>query len=216
MAYLEIFERVAGHVRRQGVNVRMKRGKPLTKPEILQISTQSLISIPTSMVEFYAEVGDGIEFRWRAEGDWGPFANLESPRLKDRVSESNRRLNNRIEWEAEHDFRFTKNPTLARQTAIKMRKWMQFHEEGNGDSFCLDTASDAPPVVFNQHDWFDGGTGENGHRVADSLLQFYTEWAQVCFQSPSSLWWPSVLKKNGGGIDWSSAEFLESFRLSGE
>lgn len=62
-----------------------------------------------------------------------------------------------------------------------------FQDEDNGDGFCLDTALDHSPVVFDQHDWYDGGTGENGHHLADSLLQFYMDWAPVCFQIPSSL-----------------------------
>ena len=61
--------------------------------------------------------------------------------------------------------------------------------------------------------WYDGGTGENGHRLADSLLQFYTDWAQVCFQFPRGLWWPSVFNKDGPGVHWSSDEFREPFRL---
>jgi hypothetical protein len=59
--------------------------------------------------------------------------------------------------------------------------WMPFYDEGNGEGFCLDTALEPALVVFEQQDWYDGGTCENGHRLTDSLLQFYTDWAQVCF-----------------------------------
>lgn len=215
MAYLELFERVADHVRRQGVKVTFKRGKSLTASAIERARAKALIPIPTSMAEFYAEVGDGMVFAWTAKGDQSSFANHEFPKLKDRVLESFDKLSWKTEWKDDYDFRYTKNPALAKQTALKMRKWMPFHDEGNSDGFCLDTALDPAPVVFDKHDWYDGGTGENGHRLADSLLQFYTDWAQVCFQSPRNLWWPRVLNKNGPGVDWSSAEFQESFRLRG-
>ena len=144
------------------------------------------------------------------------FANHRFPKLADRVIESFDKLSWKFEWQEDPDVRFTKNPALAKQTALRMRKWMPFHDEGNGDGFCLDTAQDPAPVVFDEHDWMDGGTGENGHRLADSLLQFYTDWAQVCFQFPRSLWWPTVLSKSGVGVDWSGAEFRDPFRLPGK
>lgn len=215
MAYLELFERVADHVRRHGVDVTFNRGEPLTASVIERAGAEALIPIPDAMAVFYAEVGDGLDFAWAARGDRAPFAHHEFPKLADRVIESFDELSWKTEWKDDYDFRYTKNPALARQTALPMRKWMPFHDEGNGDAFCLDTALDPAPVVFNRHDWYDGGTGENGHRLADSLSQFYADWAQVCFQFPRSLWWPSVFNKNGPGVDWSSAEFREPFRLPG-
>ncbi|MBA3273879.1 MAG: SMI1/KNR4 family protein [Chthoniobacterales bacterium] len=213
MAYLELFERVADQVRRQGVKVTFKRGKPLTVSAIERARAKALIPIPTSMAEFYSEIGDGIVFAWTVKGDRTPFANHEFPKLAERTLESFDKLSWMIEWKDDYDFRGTKDPTLAKQTALKMRKWMPFHDEGNGDGFCLDTAIDSAPVVFDQHDWFDGGTGENGHLLGRSLLEFYTNWSRVCFQFPQSLWWPSVLRKSGPGVDWNSTEFREPFRL---
>ncbi|AMV19094.1 hypothetical protein [Planctomyces sp. SH-PL14] len=213
MAYLELFERVADHVRRQGVKVTFERGEALTTSTIERARAKALIPIPASMAEFYAEMGDGLEFAWSTKRDREPFANHEFPKLNSRVIESFDVLSWMTEWNDDYDFSGTKNPVLAKQTALKMRKWMPFHNEGNGDGFSLDTALDPAPVVFDKHDWCDGGTGENGHRLAESLLQFYTDWAQVCFQFPRSLWWPTVLKKDGPGVDWSSDEFCEPFRL---
>ena len=213
MAYLELFDRVADYVRRQGLTVTFKRGKALSASAIEHARANALIPIPASMAEFYAEVGDGLVFAWMPQDEDTPFVKHEFPRLKDRVHESFDKLSWKVEWKDEYDFRYTKDPVLAKRTALKMRKWMPFHDEGNGDGFCLDTAMEPAPVVFDQHDWYDGGTGENGHRLADSLLQFYADWAQVCFQLPRSLWWPTVFKKNGPGLDWSSNEFREPFRL---
>jgi hypothetical protein len=213
MAYLELFQRVSKHVRAQGVKVKFRRGKPLTAAAIKRAQSQSLIPIPTSLAEFYSEVGDGVLFQWSCEGEEAPFACLESPKLASRVVKSLDKINWRIEWDDSCDFRFTKNPKLAKQTALKMRKWLPLHDEGNGDQFCLDTAVEAAPVVFNQHDWFDGGSGDNGHLLGAALLDFFTQWSEVCFQFPSGLWWPRVFKKTGNGIDWRSKEFREPFRL---
>ena len=213
MAYLELFDRVADHVRRQGVEATLTRGKPLTTSEIEEARAKTVICIPDAMAAFYIEVGDGMQFYWNAKGKRAPFANHEFPKLSDLMVESHDKLRWRTEWDDSYDFRFTKNPTLAKQTAVRMRKWTSFHDEGDGDEISLDTDLNPPPVVFNRHDWYDGGTGENGHRLANSLLQFYEDWSQVCFQFPSSLWWPSVFSKAGPGVDWNSVEFCEPFRL---
>lgn len=213
MAYLELFQHVADHVRRQGVKVTFKRGKALSDTVIRGAQSRALIPIPPSMAEFYAEVGDGMTFAWTAKGDDAPFANHEFPKLADRTLESLSKLSWRTEWQDDYDFRHTKDPKLAKQTALKMRRWMPFHSEANGDSFCLDTAIEPAPVVFDQHDWYDGGSGENGHLLGRSLLEFYTDWSQVCFQFPRSVWWPTVFNKSGGGVNWRSPEFREPFRL---
>lgn len=213
MAFLELFERVAEHVRRQGVKVRFKRGKALTTSTIEHVRSKALIPIPESMAEFFLEMGDGIEFAWNAGGDRGPLANLEFPQLKDCVLETLDQVSWRTEWQDDYDFRYAQNPALAKQTALRMRRWMPFYDVGNGDRFCLDTAYDPAPVVFDKHDWHDGGAGENGHRLADSLSDFFQDWAQVCFQFPRSLRWPTVLNKDRAGVEWTSMEFREPFRL---
>lgn len=215
MAYLELFEQVADRVRSQGVKVVFERGKPLAASAIQRACAKSVIPIPASLAEFYAEVGDGLRFAWKSKKHGNAFANYEVPGLEGCVVESFESVTWRTEWDDTYAFRGTADPVLAKQTALKMRKWMRFYDQGNGDMFCLDTAVDPAPVVFDKHDWFDGGTGENGHRLADSLLQFFTCWAQVCFQFPRTCWWPTVLRKDGPYVDWRSDEFREPFRLPG-
>lgn len=213
MAYLELFERVADHVRRQGGKVRFKRGKPLSPVAIERARSQAFIPIPTQLAELYAEIGDGLEFGWSTKRGNTPFANHELSPIKDCAPTSLEDVNWLTEWNDDYGFPYTDDPELAKKTAIKMRKWLRFAGEGNGDTFCLDTAEESSPVLFNKHDWYDGGSGDNGHKMADSLLQFYSEWARVCFQVPSSLFWPSVFREQGHGINWGSPEFQEPFRL---
>ena len=213
MPYLQLFESVANHVRRQGVRVTFRRGNPLSPAVIKRAQSRSVIPIPDSMAEFFAEVGDGLVFRWAAKGNDAPSANINFEPLAEHVYESLDMVKWRTEWNDDYDFRGTDDPTLAKKTALKMRKWSPVHAEGNGDFISLDTAHNPAPVVYDRHDWMDGGTGENGHILANSLLEFYTAWAQVCFQFPRSLWWQRVFKKSGIGVNWNSPEFRAPFRL---
>jgi hypothetical protein len=212
MAYLELFKRVTDHLERLDEPFRFKRGSPLSKKEVARICERSAIPVPLSIIDLYSEVGNGFSIDFEARGERAPFANLEFAPLEEIAAPVIYGIEWKTEWSDSYDFRFTDNPRLAKKTSLKMRHWLQFHQEGNGDSICLDTASDPAPVVFNQHDWLDGGTGENGHILADSLPDFMVSWSTVCFQFPRNMWWPTVFRKTDG-VDWASAEFCEPFRL---
>lgn len=213
MAYLELIEQVVDHVREHGVKVSYERGEPLKDKDIKRAQKRALIPILASLAAFYLEVGDGLNIFWTTSDEAGPIGGNEIPTLKDCSPRSRRQVNWLPEWQDDYDFSDMPDPALAKDTALRMRRWMPFHSEDTGDSISLDTAMDPAPVVFNKHDWHDGGTGANGHRMAGSLLEFYSEWAQVCFQIPNNLRWPSVFNKDGLGMNWASEEFHESFRL---
>lgn len=210
MAYLELFRCVRRYVRELGAETTFRRGPSLTVDHVERVCGTSAIPVPNSVADLYLECGDGVYFSWE-HGDASAAVSL--PPLSDLAVPSLDKVNWRIEWSDTYDFRYTRDPTLAKQTAMRMRQWLPIFEEGNGDSMCVDTASDPAPVVFNRHDWFDGGTGENGHVLGDSLLGFLTAWSSVCFQGPGGHWWPSVFRQTGG-IDWSNAEFRDPFRLT--
>ena len=91
-----------------------------------------------------------------------------------------------------------------------MLSWLRFADEPNGDCLAFDIAEEFCPIVYDQHDWFDAGTGFNGLRFADSLSDSWRAWASVCFQSPS--WWPEA--SADGAIDWASSEFHADYRVS--
>lgn len=213
MAYLELFDRVISHVKKEGLKVTFKRGKPLSRAVIEKSRQRSVIPIPLSLAEFYQEVGDGMLLHWAAKGERAAFSRIQISKIGDCVISSLESIKWRTEWDDNYEFKFTKDPKLAKKTAIKMRRWLPLHGEGNGDYFCLDTASDPTPLVYDCHDWFDGGTGKNGHVLGATLLKFFEEWAQVCFQQPHTLWWPNVFKKSDHGINWRSKEFCDPFRL---
>ena len=64
----------------------------------------------------------------------------------------------------------------------RMKKWIPFIEEPDGDSFCLDCATGA--IVFDKHDWFDG-FGEiaetNGLIAGSDLGDFIRTWGRFSF-----------------------------------
>jgi hypothetical protein len=199
------------------------------------------IPLPEPLLQLYREVGDGVALFWndgepippspeqlrvaaeirklsglpfhiatRYSGErsggmrWPPIAKLVASHLH--------RSKRSVEYNDNYDFHGVKDRHLARQTALRMRQWFRFHDEGNGDQFCIDTAATPNAVVFDQHDWCDGGSGANGAIMASSLPEFIEQWSKICFQNPKSNWWPSVL--GGSGVDWTCDEFDSALRLS--
>lgn len=218
MSYRDLFLRVADHVRGRGVDVELMPGPPLSNATVDKARRVLTIPLPESLVEFYREMGDGMLFHWDAGGvegdDREPFAVVEVAPLLDVVRAHEGQKEYATEWRDDYDYRFTDDPRKARATALRVRRWLGFHHEGNGDRFCLDTAASPGPVVFDRHDWYDGGTGDNGAPMGDTLRGFMEGWSRVCFQCPSSLYWPSVL--GPAGVDWQCDEFDPRFRLPRE
>lgn len=214
MGYLKLFWRVAEHVeRRRGVVVEFERGEPVTDEATASaVAASPTVPLPSALIEFYREVGDGMLFHWATGGsDELVFANIEFPPLLELAEASDERRSRGVEFDDTYEYSGVKDRQLAKRTARRMRRWFTFHYEGNGDTFCLDTGVDPAPVVFHQHDWVDGGSGDNGRRMGQTLRAFMEEWSQVCFQFPSSLWWPRVL--TGSGVNWQSDAFDPRFRL---
>lgn len=213
MQYLHLFDIVADYLRSRRAELRFERGPRITSSVLKRARAKSPIHIPDSMAEFYTEVGNGVIFAWSATGKGKhlPSGGLEIPKIQDHVLTTIDQVTWRTEWDDTEDYCLTKNPALAKKTALKMRKWMPIFSEGNGDRFCLDTSLDPAPVVWDQHDWFDGGTGKNGHRFATSLKKFFSSWAQVCFQPPRNSYWPNVLTRTS--VNWNSSHFDPNYRL---
>jgi len=95
-----------------------------------------------------------------------------------------------------------------------MWHWLPVIEEGNGDLICQDLNAPGCPVIFNQHDWLDGGTGNNGHVMASNWWKFLAGWGSVCFQLPQSMYWPSSFRAVGG-IAWKGKQFRSPYRIAG-
>src|SRR5690606_16890339 len=100
-----------------------------------------------------------------------------------------------------YGFPYTDDPALAKRTAARMWHWLPVIEMWNGDLFCLDLGEPSCPVIFNQHDWMDGGTGDNGRLMAENFRAFLVGWGSVCFQFPKPIYWPDCLLPSGG-VAW--------------
>lgn len=208
-AILDAIEIAANHVRRQGVAVEIEIHDPPSAATIRAARRACPLAIPEELVDVYREIGDGLSVRWIEHEDRGPLGMVDLLPLQLIADYCAGRRKFAREWDDGYGFRFTKDPQLARRTALRMRSWLQVHAEGNGDRFCLDVGEAGASVVYDQHDWFDAGSGDNGHVIARSLRELLLEWARRCFQRPRDLWWARVVGPDG--IDWSSREFDPRF-----
>ena len=240
VGYAQMFDRVVRFLESKGVRATYEHGRPLSDRLIRSARKQLAIPLPESLVEVYREVGDGLTLAWndgkpvaptaaqkrmaarlgRQSGvafefptldDGKVFATFALPLLSKLVADHQDHARRIAVFDEPYPFAHVRDPSLAKQTAQRMRHWLGFHDEGNGDRICLDAAADPPSVVFDRHDWFDGGAGDNGTPMAPTLAAFLDGWSRVSFQFPRSLYWPSVL--TGSGVNWDSDEFDRRFRL---
>jgi hypothetical protein len=153
-----------------------------------------------------------LTFEWDGGEAHGTYTALDFPEFDELISDAAKQHSRWIEFSKDQNFPHTKNPALAKKTSLRMQKWFRFQNQGNGAGFCLDTPINPAPVLFDQHAWFDGGAGDNGHVIGVSLLDFFHQWSRVCFQEPPGAWWPGVFLHRSG-IDWESNKFASTFRL---
>lgn len=219
MEYNALIDSVRVHLDRLRVACNIDAGKPVTEKALAKAERQMSIRLPAQLREFYQAIGNGFSFDWSADPDSSnsPFGGLTVPKLS-HLSEwyigwQRGALYSPEEGER-YGFPYTDDPALAKITAAKMWHWLPVIQEGNGDQLCIDLGDPSCPVVFDQHDWLDGGTGENGHVLASNWANFLTDWASVCFQRPKSLYWPNCFRSDGG-ISWNGDQFRSPFRIDG-
>jgi SMI1 / KNR4 family (SUKH-1) len=219
MDYLQLFQRAQAHLKGLQVESSFYPGGHVIDWDLWAAKDTMKRPLPEDLRQFYLEVGNGLSFNWKAESakQYPPFANVEVPSLwslgrgyleyQDGECYS-------PEKAEEYGFPYTKDRQLAKRTAARMWHWLPVFAEGNGDKICLDLSLPSCPVIFHKHDWHDGGSGDNGHLLAENWKAFLTRWASVCFQCPKSLWWVSAFKP-GGGVSWEGEQFRASFRIEG-
>lgn len=217
MEYKDLFDTVRRRLDSLGVKYEIEAGKLASEKVLEKIEAKIQVQLPSKLRAFYQTVGDGFSFSWQSDADdlEQPFANLQIPTLKHLASLYSgwREMVLYSPEEAEkYGFPYTKDPALAKRTAARMWNWLPVIEEGNGDMFCLELNGDNCPVIFNKHDWLDGGTGDNGHPMASNWEKFLSDWASVCFQFPKSMYWPTCFRDHEG-IDWNGDEFRDPYRI---
>jgi cell wall assembly regulator SMI1 len=218
MDYKSLFDTVRSHVVGQGAACEVRGGKLATEKALAKVEAEIKVRLPAELREFYRTMGNGFSLRWEASSDdnKAPFANFQVPTLKYLASMYTgwREMCLYSPAKAEkYGFPYTNDPALAKRTAARMWNWLPVIEEGNGDLICQDLSDPSCPVVFNQHDWLDGGTGDNGHLLAPNWPAFLIGWGSVCFQLPQSLYWPACFQP-AGGVAWAGEEFREPYRIA--
>ncbi len=215
MNYRALFSAVQKHAESNDAQCTLEFGGHVTPAQILAAENRMNVSLPDDLKLFYFQTGNGLSLRWKTKKNDGPFANLEFPALEalTNLYHEERGALYSKERAEEYGFPYTDDPELAKQTAARMWHWLPLLSEGNGDTICLDLSQAGNPVLFNAHDWLDGGTGNNGHRLAKNLSEFLLNWGSNCFQFPENLFWQDCFADESG-VNWASKEFRHPFKIS--
>jgi cell wall assembly regulator SMI1 len=203
----ELLDRVQGHLRQAGAKCVLRKGRPATSAAVHRAEAQLGLLLPQQLKDVYLRYGDGVLFRWERGADWG---RLDLPTAEGLV-EQYRGWKEVVLWKDGYDFPHVTDPGQAKETYAGMKSWLPVAVHGDGDGFCVVTGPGGNPVVYHRHDWYDGGTGENGRRVAPDLLSFLRGWAGVCFTAPTGLHWPAAF--TAGGVAWTAAHFQGQYVL---
>lgn len=181
--YAKAFDEVAAFLRSRGVEPEIERSAAATPEEVARFHEATGIELPPAFGDFFTTFANGYEFAWDSNGEGGTFSMPDLATLADL----------RRDW-VEGVSEFADDPRSMDQCVERdyrneafriwdrMRAWVPFIEESDGDSFCLDLASG--DIVFDKHDWFDG-FGEiaetNGMIAGSSLLDFIRTWGRFSF-----------------------------------
>jgi cell wall assembly regulator SMI1 len=208
-----VIEDLLGPVRRHlqglGIQPQEQRNAPATESELSAAETTIGAVLPPEIRSVYREYANGFRFRWALDDDFDDGDERDCLELPDLTGLVAYRKPYRDNWASDLDLSDIPDPRAARDTVTSMQHWLPFWEEANGDQFCLDLRDGK--IVFNVHDWFDGGDGTNGHLVAHGFVDFITAWSKVCFSGPMGLYWPDAF--SDAGIDWLAEHFDQRYMV---
>jgi hypothetical protein len=213
MTYLnirEIFDKVTLHLDGLGIRPQLSSNEPASAAELAEAEREIAGTLPRDLKSLYLEYANGFTFRWSVDDDFDNADERGCFELPDLPALIRYREPFRDSWAESLDLSDIPNPDLAADTVSKMRRWLAFWEEPNGDQFCIDLGDGK--VVFNQHDWFDGGDGFNGHLAAGTFSEFVLSWSHVCFARPLGLYWPDTFSAQG--INWNAENFDERYMIT--
>lgn len=208
-----MLDRVRRHLSALGIELQEQRNAPASQFDLSVAESEIGAALPSDVRTLYLEFANGFLVQWALDDDfddadeWGCF---ELPSLAKLVEF---RQPYRNFWMASCDrstLRAVPDQKALEKTIADMQHWLPFWEEACGDQFCVDLRDGK--IVFNEHDWFDGGDGTNGHVVAATFFEFVTKWSSVCFTCPLGSYWPDAFTENG--IGWSSEHFNERYIVS--
>ncbi len=210
--FANIFDSTTTFLKKKGITPEVAKGKKASAKAIAAFNQQTGIILPANFSSFYTEFANGFDYRWMQTDEvWGIFS---LPALESMTEQ-------RLDW-ARNVRDFLDDPHSLdkcikppfRQEAFtiwrRMESWVPIWDEGDGDHFCLDTATGK--IVYDQHDWFDGFGSlakTNGVIAGQSLENFTQNWSKFCFQPPKSFWWGACF--GSGAIEWEKDCFNTEF-----
>ena len=214
MQVLPMIESVLQHLRSIGVQPECEMGAVPSEKRLEAWQRAVELPVPDGLLQAYRELGEGFSLSWDTLGEPAEvdfdLVLVELPDLDEYAESLHEGREWRIEWDESYAFDYVDDRALALETARQMRSWLPFADIGNGSRLCIDTADPNGRVVYDQHAWFDGGTGANGLLMAASFESFLRGWAGVCFISPID--WDQALGQRG--VDWSDeSKFPARFRV---
>ncbi len=207
----ELFSPLSKHLNALRINCDFFSAECVDAKTISDAETTIDFKLPEQLKELYLKFGNGLVFAWedkRSESKHEAYGQLIIPALAELV-QMHDEWKKLVVWMDDYEFPNCQDSVLAKKTYRRMKLWLPFWDEGNGDQFCFDCGDAAGAIVFHQHDWNDGGVGNNGHRLANNLFDFIAQWSKVSFTCPTSLWWPSTFTNTG--VDWSERHFHSKF-----
>ncbi len=179
-----IFEDARRDLEARGIEVHRTANGPAAEGALATFARDTGVELPRSFADFFIGFSNKYQFHWEHEGESGYFS---MPSLEELASMHR-------EW-TERVAEFSDDPHSLdecmeaefRDEAFgiwkRMRSWLPFYQEPDGDEFCVDLSSGK--IVFNKHDWFDGFgkiAETNGLIAGDSLTDFLQNWALFYFQ----------------------------------
>ena len=206
-------DRVAVYLENLNVKLLCELSPKATQDDLNTAQEQAGLALPESYITFLTQFANGLELSWVCEGAFSTTADVAP------VESSIGGMLGMRDWRLydddaarEYGFPYVDDPEQALETNRLMHNWIPFHAVGNGSNFSINLNNDGfGHVIFDQHDWLDGGTGYNGFMMSSDLPSFFESWASVCFSQPQSLDWKSVIDDDG--VKWDSSEFDDRLRL---
>jgi hypothetical protein len=201
----EIFQRITAHLHKLGIEPTFITFKPAGESTLQKAEKKIGLILPDQLRNFYLTYSNGFLFHWERKKASG-FCEIPSLGRLVKICAG---WKENVLWMRNKDFLQSNYPLLARQTYARMQSWIPLLAEGDRSGFCIESGSRGGPVVFHEHDWFDGGTGMNGHMIAPTFSQWIENWSGVCYSGPKNLYWPATFTQEG--VAWTGQYFPHKY-----
>ena len=203
--YRKLFETTAARLSTAGIAAHFSHGAPVTSAQIHRCEDECGVPMPSTLRQFYLDVGDGLTFHWTIDPSNAslPFCQLNVPSIAE-LKSAIAYLLMLNECLVDDDFHKAQEQTLAR-IHYQRQKVLYPFLKCNADVLCIETIGENQAVVFHDHEWSSYVHGDSGTLIARSLAEFWHGWSTVAFVEPKDFWWPGT--QNAFGTEWSVERF---------